>query len=87
MHWADILISRLMLAIDWCAGVFALGFKIIVTPIDLRSNYPGGEDWRASGGAADVRRRMHLARSLTGRRVGGMICSGDLGSRRLMLVG
>lgn len=87
MHWADILISRLMLAIDWYAGVVALGFKIIATRIDLRSNYPGGKDWRAPGGAADVRRRMHLARSLTGRRVGGMICSGDLGARRLMLVG
>jgi len=87
MHWADIVISRLMLAIDWCAGFLDLSFEIIAMPIDPRARYPGGEDWRASGGAADVRRRMHLARSLTGRRVGGMICSGDLSVGRLMLVG
>lgn len=87
MHWTDILISRLMLAIDWCAGFLDLSVKIIAMPLAPLTNYGGDEDCRASGGTADVRRRMHLARSLTGRRVGGMICSGDLGDRRLMLVG
>lgn len=74
-------------ALDWIIDIVWYSFKIIATPILLLTNYTGGEDWRASGAAADVCRRARQARSLAGRRVGGMICSGDLGTGRLMLVG
>lgn len=79
--WASI-------ALDWLIDTFWTSFHIVAMPrFDTPGVYPGGEDWRASGGAADVRFRAHQARSLAGRRVSGMVCSGDLGERRVMLVG
>lgn len=76
------------LALNWLFDGIDRIFRIISLPrFDLPAIYPGGEDWRASSGTADVRRRSHEARSLAGRRVSGAICSGDLGAQRLMLVG
>lgn len=87
MPWYRRTSALALVAFDWIIGLVWYSLKIIAAPIYLLTNDPGGDGWRASRDAADMRRRVHMARSLTGRREDGMICSGDLGAGRLMLVG
>lgn len=76
------------LAIDWIFDGFGRLLQVIALDHrDLWSVSRVGEDWRASMGAADTRRRARQALSLVGRRVSDMVCSGDLGVPRMMLVG
>lgn len=76
------------MALDWLfEGFGRLVHLISLDRFDRPVMFRAGEDWRASMGAADTRRRARQSLSLVGRRVSGMVCSGDLGIPRMMLVG